>query len=89
MKTTKFLGITVGILAVVLAGVLIGGGAYLKGEYNRTTYYGRTLINGRDVSNETPEQVFEDIMRTCRTRTVVKGRGEHHRRSFSFRLRCG
>ena len=71
MKTTKFLGITVGILAVVLAGVLIGGGAYLKGEYNRTTYYGRTLINGRDVSNETPEQVFEDIMRTCRTRTVV------------------
>ena len=44
MKTTKFLGITVGILAVVLAGVLIGGGAYLKGEYNRTTYYGRTLI---------------------------------------------
>ncbi len=71
MKSTKFLGITVAILAVVLAGVLIGGGAYLKGQYNRTTYYGRTLINGRDVSDETPEQVLEDIMRTCRTRTVV------------------
>ena len=71
MKTTKFLSITVVLLAVLLAGVLIGGGAYLQKQSERTTYFGKTLINGRDVSDETPEEVKEDIMRTCRTRTVV------------------
>ena len=71
MKSTKFLGIIVGILVILLAAVLLGGGAYLKTQYQRTTYYGKTLINGRDVSGETPQQVQEDIMKTCRTRTVV------------------
>ncbi len=71
MKGTKALGFIAGILAVLLVFALAGGGFYLKKQYDRTTYYGRTLINGREVSDETPEQVLKEILTTCETRTVV------------------
>ena len=77
MKTTKVLGITAGVLVVVLGGVLLGGGAYIKQEYSRDSYFGRTTINGNDVSGKTADQVMEEIMEICRDRTaVINEKGE-------------
>lgn len=84
MKSTKALGVTAGLLAVLLVFALAGGGVYLKKQYDRTTFYGRTLINGREVSDETPEQVLKEILETCSTRTVVINEKNEESISGSF-----
>lgn len=58
MNTTKTLKIVIVILLVLLAGALGGGGYYLKTQYDRTSYFPRTTVNGYDMSGKTPEEAL-------------------------------
>ena len=71
MKITKVLGILTAVIAVLLASVLAVGGMYLKKQYNRTTYYSHTTINGVDVSEKTPDEVMADLVASYSSPSVT------------------
>ncbi len=62
MKANRVLRVIVIILILALVGVLAGSGMYLKEQYNRTTYFADTTVNGYDASGKTPEDVLSLIV---------------------------
>lgn len=71
MKGNKVLKIIllslVGVLAVVV-GILI---SFLNREWNRTTYFEKTTINGFDASDKTPEQLMPDLVAAYSAPTIT------------------
>ncbi len=61
MKTSRILRYIAAVFIALLIGVLIGAGMYLKGQYNRTTYFSNTTINGYEASGRTPEDIMNLI----------------------------
>lgn len=59
MKTTKVLKTVIVICLVLLAGVGIFAGVYLKQQYDRTTYFENTTVNGFEAAGKTPEELLE------------------------------
>ena len=71
MKGTKFLRILI-IVLILMLGVFLGlGYFYIQQQNERTTFFSKTLVNGSDVSDETPQQVLDSILKTYATKTVV------------------
>ena len=71
MKGVNFLRI-LAIVLVLLLGTALGlGFFYVKQQDERTTFFSKTLVNGSDVSDETPQQVLESILKTYSTKTVI------------------
>ena len=60
MKTTKVLKTVIVICLVLLAGVGIFAGVYLKQQYDRTTYFENTTVNGFEAAGKTPEELLEE-----------------------------
>ncbi len=58
MKTTKVLKTVIVICLVLLAGVGIFAGVYLKQQYDRTTYFENTTVNGFEAAGKTPEELL-------------------------------
>ena len=52
MKKVKVLKGIIVVCLVLLAGVGIVSGIYLKQQWDRTTYFEHTVINGFDVSGK-------------------------------------
>ncbi len=71
MKTNKTLKIIAGLLIAVLIAVLAGSGMYLKGQYDRVTYFEHTTVNGYDASDKTPNQIMDEIVRDYSISTVT------------------
>ncbi len=61
MKTSKAIKILIAVLILALAGTVGGSALYLRRQYERTTYFEGTVINGADVSDKTPEEVEKTI----------------------------
>ena len=62
MKTVRAMKVFVVILVLALAGTMIGAALYLRDEYDRTTYFGKTSINGYSAENMTPAQMLEQLI---------------------------
>ena len=77
VKTTRFLKVIAVLLFLLLGGVIAFSVHYLRGQSERTTYFGKTLINGMDVSDQTPEEVLLRITGTYEKRAVsIQEKGE-------------
>ena len=71
MKGVNFLRI-LAIVLVLLLGTALGlGFFYVKQQDERTTFFSKTLVNGSDVSDETPQQVLESILKAYSAKTVI------------------
>lgn len=57
MKKKKVLVTLIVICLVLLAGAGIASGVYLKQQWDRTTYFENTTINGFDASEKTPAEM--------------------------------
>lgn len=71
MKTSKVLRYIAAVFIALLIGVLIGAGMYLKGQYNRTTYFSHTSINGYEASDKAPEDILKQIKADYESSTVT------------------
>lgn len=58
MKKTKVLKVIIVVCLVLLAGMGIVTGVYLKQQWDRTTYFENTTINGFDASEKTPKEML-------------------------------
>ena len=58
MKKVKVLRVIIIICLILLAGLGIAAGVYLKQQWDRTNYFENTAINGYDVSEMEPEEVL-------------------------------
>ena len=58
MKKVKVLKVIIIICLILLAGLGIAAGVYLKQQWDRTNYFENTAINGYDVSEMEPEEVL-------------------------------
>ncbi len=63
MKTHKGIYILILVLLLMLAGALTGAYFYLRGESNRTTYFGNTTINGYDVTDLSVDEAYTLLVR--------------------------
>lgn len=61
MKKVKVLKVIIVVCLVLLAGVGIVSGVYLKQQWDRTTYFEHTVINGFDVSGKEPKEVLTQL----------------------------
>ncbi len=71
MKTNKVLKIMVCLLIAVLAAVLVLSGMYLRKQYDRTTYFQYTTINGIDASDKTPQDICDELTAKYSASTVT------------------
>lgn len=62
MKKVKVLRAIIIICLVLLAGMGIAAGVYLKQQWDRTTYFEHTSLNGFDVSEMEPETVLMKLV---------------------------
>lgn len=58
----RFLKTVIVICLVLLAGVGIVSGVYLKQQWDRTTYFANTTINGFDASEKTPKELLTQMV---------------------------
>ena len=71
MKSTKFLKILI-IALIIILGVCLGlVYFYIRQQDERVTFFGKTMVNGSDVSDETPQQVLDSILKTYAAKTVI------------------
>lgn len=59
----KVLTTVIIICLVLLAGAGIAGGIYLKQQWDRTTYFENTTINGFDASGKTPKEMLTVLVK--------------------------
>lgn len=59
----KVLTTVIIICFVLLAGAGIAGGIYLKQQWDRTTYFENTTINGFDASEKTPKEMLTMLVK--------------------------
>lgn len=58
----KFLKTVIVICLMLLVGVGIVSGVYLKQQWNRATYFANTTINGFDASEKTPKELLAQMV---------------------------
>ena len=58
MKKKRVLKTVIIICLILLACMGIGAGVYLKQQWDRTTYFENTTINGFDASEKTPKEML-------------------------------
>lgn len=58
MKRSKALGTVIIVCLVLLAGLGIVAGVYLKQRWDQATYFQNTAVNGFDASGHTPEEML-------------------------------
>ena len=61
MKKVKILKGIIVICLILLAGIGIVSGVYLKQQWDRTTYFEGTTINGFDASDKEPKEVLTEL----------------------------
>ncbi len=70
-KASRAFLITIFVIIGVLCAVLAYFFRYLRGQYNRTTYFDRTVINETDVSGKSPEEVRDLLKKDYDLTTVT------------------
>lgn len=77
MKKAKVLKIIIIVCLVLLAGMGIAAGVYLKQQWDRTTYFENTTINGFDASEKTPGEIAEELAAVYRKPVIhIRENGE-------------